>query len=138
MHLNYGAIILATVLQFIAGAIWYSLLFGKQWGKIHGFDKLPKETQQKMAKAMGPFYGVQALLTLITSFVLAMFIAYQPTWNAYAMAGFFWIGFVVPTQVSAVIFSNTERKFMFPKVAIQAGASIVCLEIAATILHLWI
>jgi len=54
------------------------------------------------------------------------------------MAGFFWIGFVVPTQVSAVIFSNTERKFMFPKVAIQAGASIVCLEIAATILHLWI
>ncbi|MGH7204180.1 MAG: DUF1761 domain-containing protein [Candidatus Levyibacteriota bacterium] len=137
MHLNYAAIILATILQFIVGAVWYSALFGKLWGKIHGFDKLPKEVQQKMMKAMGPFYALQALITLITTFVLALFIAYLPDWNAYAMAGFFWIGFVVPTQISAVIFGGTEKKWIVKKIAVQAGASIVCLEVAAAVLHLW-
>ena len=96
MQLNYLAIIVATVVQFAIGAIWYSLFFNKLWAKIHGFDKLPKEVQKKMMKEMGPFYGIQALVTLITSFVLAIFITYLPhDWNVYAMAGFLWIGFVV-------------------------------------------
>lgn len=137
MDLNYLAIIVATVLDFVAGAIWFGPIFGKQWGKVHGFDKLPKAEQDRLMKSMGPLYGVQALVTLVTVFVLAIFIAYQPSWNAYAMAAFFWIGFVVPTQISAVIFSNTEKKYMFPKVAMQAGGSIIFLEIAAAVLHLW-
>lgn len=135
MEINYLAIFLATVAQFIIGAIWYSVLFGKLWGKIHGFDKLTKEVQQQMMKAMGPFYGLQALVTLITSFVLAIFITYLPEWNPYAMAGFFWIGFVLPTQVSAVIFGGTEGKWIVKKIAVQAGASLLCLEVAATIIH---
>ena len=69
MHINYLSIIVATIVQFAIGAIWYSVFFGKLWGKIHGFDKLPKETQQKMMKAMGPFYGLQAFVTLVTAFV---------------------------------------------------------------------
>lgn len=138
MELNYLAILVATVLQFIVGAIWYSLLFGKLWGRIHGFDKLSKEVQQKMMKAMGPFYGVQFLMTLITTFVLDLFIVYLPQdWNVYAMAGFFWLGFVLPTQVSAVIFGGTESKWIVKKVAVQAGAALVCLEIAATVLHIF-
>ncbi|HSX09900.1 MAG TPA: DUF1761 domain-containing protein [Candidatus Saccharimonadales bacterium] len=138
MQLNYLSVIIATIVQFAIGAVWYSALFGKLWGRIHGFDKLPKETQQKMMKAMGPFYGLQALVTLITSFVLALFITYLPTWNPYAMAGFFWIGFVVPTQVSAVIFGGTESKWIVKKIAVQAGASILCLEAAAAVLHAFV
>ena len=135
MQLNYVAIIVATVVQFALGAVWYSFLFGKLWGRIHGFDKLPKETQQKMQKQMGPFYGLQALVTLITSIVLAIFLTYMPTWNPYAMAGFFWLGFTVPAQVSAVIFGGTEPKWMLKKIAVQAGAALVCLEAAAAVLH---
>jgi len=139
MQLNFVAIIMATVAQFIIGAVWYSFLFGKLWGKIHGFDKLPKETQQKMMKAMGPFYALQLGVTIITTVVLAIFITYLPhDWNVYALAGFFWIGFVVPTQVSAVIFGGTESKWIAKKIAVQAGASIFCLEAAATILHFFI
>lgn len=136
MYLNYTAIVIATVLQFIFGAVWYSFLFGKLWGKIHGFDKLSKDVQQKMMKQMGPFYGVQFLITLVTTFVLALFIAALPQdWNAFGMAGFFWLGFVVPTQISAVIFGGTESKWIVKKVAVQAGAALGCLEIAATVLH---
>lgn len=136
MHLNYLAILLAAIVQFIIGAIWYTPLFGKLWGKIHGFDKLPKATQKEMMKMMVPMLAVQFIITLVTTFVLAIFIAYQPTWNAYAMAGFFWLGFVVPTQVSAVIFGGTEPKWVVTKIAIMAGASILCLEAAAAIIRM--
>jgi len=135
MQINWLAIALATVAQFAIGAFWYSALFGKLWGKIHGFDKLPKETQDKMVKEMGPFYGVQLLMTVITTIILAIFITYQSSWNAYAMAGFFWLGFVVPTQVSAVIFGGTEKKWIVKKVAVQAGSAFFCLEAAAAIIH---
>lgn len=135
MQLNYLAIIIATVLQFAFGAFWYSALFGKLWGKIHGFDKLSKEVQEKMMKEMGPFYGLQAFVTLVTTVILAIFITYQPEWNAFAMAGFFWLGFVVPTQVSSVIFSNTPKEWMLKKVSVQSGAAFFCYEIAAAVLH---
>src|SRR5689334_9037727 len=135
MQVNYLAIFIAAVIQFIIGAIWYMPLFGKLWGKMHGMGNVSKEEQQKMMKSMGPFLVLQFLVTLVTTFVLAIFIAYQPTWNAYAMAGFFWIGFVVPTQVSGVIFGGTAPKWILPKLLVQAGASIVCLEAAAVVLR---
>ncbi len=137
MHLNYLAIILATFVEFAIGAVYYGPVFGKLWGEIHGFDKLSKETQDKMVKAMGPFYALQALVTLITTFVLAIFLVYQPTWNAYAMASFFWIGFVVPTQVSAVIFGGTKPEWVAKKIVLMACASLICLEVATVILHIW-
>lgn len=135
MQVNYLAVIVATVVQFILGFIWYGPIFGNLWGKMHGFDKLSKETQQKMMKSMGPFYVLQAFVTLLTAFVLSLFITYQPTWNAYAMAGFIWIGFVVPTQVSGVIFGGTERKWILPKLSILAVGSLLCLEAAAAIIR---
>src|SRR4051812_10168879 len=111
MQINFLAVILATVVQFALGFVWYGPLFSKLWGKIHGFDKLTKEVQQKMMKGMAPFYALQAFVTLITSFVFEIFIVYLPhDWNAYGLAFFFWLGFVLPAQVSAVIFGGTESK----------------------------
>jgi|SRR5579872_5563708 len=137
MQLNYLAILVATVVQFVIGAVWYMPLFGNLWGKIHGFEKVSKEKQKEMGKQMMPLLGVQLVMTLVTTVVLAIFLAYQPTWNAYAMAGFFWIGFVVPTQVSAVLFDGTNPKWVVTKIAIMAGGSLLCLEAAAAILHFW-
>lgn len=134
MNINWLAVIIATAVEFGIGAVWYGPIFGKLWGRIHGFDKLSKETQQKMMKEMGPFYGIQALVTLITTIVLAIYITNEPTWNPYAQAVFFWIGFVVPAQVSAIIFGGTEKKWIAKKIAVQAGCSLVCLEAAAAIL----
>lgn len=137
MQLNYFAIIVATVVQFIIGAIWYSLIFGKLWGRIHRFDKLPKEVQQKMIKEMGP-YALQAFVTLITTIALAIFVANVPFgFNVYTTAALLWIGFIVPAQVSAVIFGGTDKKWIVKKIAVQAGAALLCLEAAAFVLHLF-
>ncbi len=136
MQLNYVAILVAVVLQFIVGFVWYGPLFGKLWGKIHGFDKLSKEVQQKLMNEMGPIYGIQLFVTIVTTFVLAIFITNLRGWNPYGMAGFFWIGFVVPAQVSSVLFSNTEKKWMLKKILLQAGAAFVCYMVAAGVLSM--
>jgi len=135
--INYLAVLVATVVEFILGAIWYMPLFGNLWGKIHGINNVSKAERAKMMKGMGPLLGIQLLFTLITTFVLAIFLAYQPTWNAYAMSAFFWAGFVVPTQVAAVLFGGTNPKWIVTKILIMAGGSFVCLEAATIILHFW-
>lgn len=135
MSLNYSAILVASVAQFIIGAIWYMPIFGKTWGKIHGMDTVPPEELKVMQKKMIPYLVVQFIATIITTFVLAIFITYSPyAWNVYALAGFFWIGFVVPTQVSAVIFGGTKKEWVMTKILIMAGGSILCLEAGAIII----
>lgn len=136
MELNIVGIIAATVAQFIFGFIWYGPVFGKIWGQIHGFDKLSKEVQQKLMKEMGPFYILQVVVTVVTTVVLSVMLSSLPSWNPYILAGLLWLGFVLPTQVSAVVFGGTEKKWMFPKIAIQSGAALVCIMLASLVLSL--
>ena len=137
MELNIGAIVLATVAMFAVGFVWYGPLFGKLWGQIHGFDKLSKEVQQKMMKEMGPYYAVQMAVTVATAFVFSLFITMLPQdWNPYGMAGFFWLGFSGPAIVGSVIFSNTEKKWMAKKAAVQLGGNLATLLAAAAVLSM--
>ena len=135
MDINYLAVAVASVAQFIIGAIWYMPLFGKLWGRIHGFDMVSPEAQAAMRKGMWPLLVVQFIATIVTTIVLAIFIAFLPeSWNIYALAGFFWIGFVVPTQISAVLFGGTKPEWVITKILVMAGGSIICLEVAAIII----
>lgn len=137
MELDYVAIVVATLLQFVVGAIWYMGPFAKAWGKIHGFEKYSKAEQQKMMKEMPPYYLMQLIVTLVTTIVMAIFYVEMPAdWNIYCFAALAWVGFVVPTQVSAVIFGGTEGKWILTKIAIMAGGSLACLMTAAATLSL--
>ncbi len=135
IQFNYAAIFVASLAQFIFGAVWYTPVFGKVWGKIHGFDKVSKAEQQKMMKQMVPLLGMQFITTIVTTVVLsAMLVETSNVWSAYAFAGLCWIGFIVPTQVSAVLFGGTEPKWVVTKILIMAGGALGCMMIAAAIL----
>lgn len=139
MDIYYILILAAAVAQFILGALWYSpLLFGKWWMQIMEMDKVPPADMQKMQKAMMPFYGVQLLLTILFTFVLGMFIRYLQMANvgfhAYGVAGWIWLGFIVPTQVAGVIWANTKKKFWAKQIAIMISYQLVGLMLAAYIL----
>jgi hypothetical protein len=127
--------LVATVLQFICGFVWYGPLFSNLWGKIHGFDKLPKAVQQKMMKQMGPFYATQFLVTVVTTIVLSVFTQVLPSWSVFETAALLWIGFIVPTQVSGVIFGGTDPKWIMTKIGIMSGGAFVCVEVAAAVLY---
>lgn len=131
------AILLASVAEFIVGAIWYMPLFGGLWGKIHGFDKQPKLTQKEMQKAMMPMLAVQFAFTILTTIVLAKLMMMLPNYNPYMLAVMSWIGFVVPTQVSAVIFGGTEGKWVTTKIAVMAFGELACLLAAVFVLGWW-
>lgn len=134
MFINIWSVVIASVVQFIIGAIWYMPLFGKLWGKMHDFDAHSPEAAEAYKK-MPMLLVVQFIMTVITTVVLAIFITWIPmTWNPYAMAGFLWVGFVVPTQVSAALFGGTKPKWVVKKIAVMAGGSLICLEVAAAII----
>jgi hypothetical protein len=84
MQFNIIAVLVATVAQFIVGAIWYTGLFGKAWGQMHGFDQVPPEKQKEMMKDMWKLMVLQLVLTLLTTFVFALvFNDMASTWHAY-------------------------------------------------------
>ena len=133
-EVNYLAVILATIAQFIVGAIWYMPIFGKLWGKIHGFDQHSKKEQDEARSKMMPLLIAQFLFTLVTTFVFAKLILLMPYESLYKIALMLWVGFVVPTQAAAVIFGGTDPKWIVKKSAIMAGGSLACLLVAAAIL----
>jgi hypothetical protein len=135
MDINLLAILIAAVVQFIVGAIWYMPIFGKTWGKIHGFDMVPAEEQAQMMKGMWKLLVVQFISTLVMTTVLAIFITSLPAdWNVYALAGFFWLGFILTTQISAVLFGGTKPEWVLKKIAIMAVEALIRIELAAIII----
>ncbi|CAN5188450.1 hypothetical protein BH11PAT4_BH11PAT4_5360 [soil metagenome] len=135
MEVNTWAVVAATVAQFVVGMIWYTGVFGKVWGEMHGFDKLSKEVQKEMMSKMAPFYGAQLIATVITAFVLAKMIVMLPDYSPYALATLIWIGFVVPTQFSAVAFGGTEAKWIVKKMLIMTLGTLACLLVGAAVIQ---
>ncbi len=134
MDLNYLATLVATVAQFIFGAIWYMPIFGKTWGKIHGFDQVPKEQQAVMTKQMMPLLVVQFILTAITSFAFAVLAGkVSSELSLYSLGFYFWLGFILPTQAAAVIFGGTKEGWVITKIAIMAGAGLINMMIIAAV-----
>ncbi len=136
MDINYAAVLLATAAQFVVGAVWYMPLFGKIWGEMHGFDKLSKKQQQEAQSKMGPYYAAQIFVIFLTSIILAKFMAILPEYSLYTIGLMCWVGFLLPANVSSVIFGGTEPKWMTKKMAIMAGGSLACTMVATVVLSL--
>lgn len=136
MEVNILAVILATIVMFALGAFWYMVPFAKAWGKIHGFDKVSEKDQKAMQAKMGPYYGVQLVMTVLSAWVLAVLIGLVPTYSPYLIALLVWLGFVLPAQVSSVIFGGTEPKYIVSKTAIMAGEALLHLQAAALVISL--
>jgi hypothetical protein len=81
--LNYPAIIVAAVADFMLGFLWYSkALFGKAWQKHVGFT----DEQIKAGAKPAPF---------IVSFLLSVFIAFSLSLILHAVGGSFVTGVLI-------------------------------------------
>ncbi len=128
MEINIWVILVAGLIQFILGAIWYMPIFGNLWGKIHNYNPSSKEEHDKAMKSMMPLLGVQFLLNLLTAFVFVLLLnGFPKEWNVYGLAFFFWLGFSLPVQISGVVFGGTEPKWVVKKILISAGGSLISL-----------
>jgi hypothetical protein len=102
-----GGVIIA---QYIIGALWYSLLFGKQWLEINHPNGLPSKTEmEKLAKSATPYYAIQFVLTCVTAWVQWYFVmSDQDNWLSVSLL--IWIGFLVPSIIQTVIWSDPQNK----------------------------
>ena len=128
--LNVWAILVAAVVVFLLGAVWFSPgVFGKVWKTANGFgvDEPPK--------AGGTMMLLAFLLTLVMSANLAMFLNDPKTtlaWGAMAgfLAGFGWVA------MGFGIVSIFERR-PWTYVLVNGGYLTVALVVMGAILGGW-
>ena len=74
-NLNLLAVLVAAMSTMVVGFLWYSpLLFAKPWMKEMGYDPNDKARMEEMKKSAGPAYGGSFLASLISAFILALFL----------------------------------------------------------------
>jgi len=108
MVLNYIAILVASVVSFLVGMVWYSpLLFGKVWIKLIGISKEDMEKSMKKGMATSMLLGFVTLLVM--SYVLRYFIEvlrYSTAIDGVILGFMIWIGFFATSMMGIVLWEN--------------------------------
>jgi hypothetical protein len=129
--LNWLAILVATLSNFVVGGIWYSpLMFAKVWMRENNFS----ESDMKKGNT-AKIFGLTFLFSFVMAFNLAMFLNDVKTtasWGAIAgfLAGFGWVSmsiFVIGQ------FEQRSTKYML----IHAGYVTISFIIMGLILGAW-
>lgn len=110
------------------------IIFSKLWGRIHEVGKMTKAEMKKAQSQMMPLIALQILITFVTTAVLAKLLNLLTDKSLLYIVISLWLGFVVPTQIAAVMFGGTKPKWMLIKSVIMAGGSLACLIIGGVIL----
>ena len=129
--INWWAIIVSAIVSMIIGSIWFGPLFGKKWSEVMGvdFDSKSEEEKKAMMKMMGPMYALQFILSLLTLYILAHYIAgWQP--QPGAMGGiinalFIYVGFIVPTLAGNAMWSGKTKRLALNMFWINAGYNLI-------------
>jgi hypothetical protein len=128
---NFLAVIVAALVNYALGALWYGVLFGKAWQRLSG-------TAQMKVSLLSVILGL--IGALFMSFVLhhAIFFANQFLKTGGVggglMVGFFnWIGFVAPVTIGVV----TYQKKPFALWMLDNSYWLISLLLMGIILSVW-
>ena len=139
LKVNILAIVVAVVVNFVLGFLWYAKLFMKSWTKEMGYDPNMRPDGKAMAKGMALMVIGNFLFAWILAFYLAgwKFIpgsAQMGTLSfAINSALSVWIGFFVPVHLSRVVWEKHSWKLFF----INSGYHLVATVVVALILAYW-
>jgi hypothetical protein len=139
LHINFIAVLMAVVINFILGFIWYAALFAKAWTKEMAYDPNMRPDKKAMMKGM----VLMVIGNFLFAWVLAFYLAgWQYIPGAHKMNPFaiginsaisVWIGFFVPVHLSRVVWEKHSWKLFF----INSGYHLVATIVVALILSYW-
>jgi hypothetical protein len=129
-QVNFYAIFLAALSNFILGGFWYSPLgFGKVWMRETG---LTDEAIQEVN--MAKVFGLAFLASLVISFNLAMFLGPESTLQTgmfYGfLAGFGWVAM-------AFGINDLFERRSFKLFAVNAGYHTIAFSLVGAIIGFW-
>jgi hypothetical protein len=133
MKINYPAVLVAAILHWILGAVWYGLFSSK-------FLELVAWTPAQIAAIESQNHAKEYVLAFLSSLVLAYVMAHFVQYTkATTLAGglqtafWLWLGFVVTTQLASVIFEGRKAGLYLLNIGYQLVA---CLA-AGALLAVW-
>jgi Protein of unknown function (DUF1761) len=133
-HVNYLAVLVAAVVVFILGWLWYSpLLFYKPWMRARGLDPAAAMAGAKMPVGK---LAIELVRCIVLAFIIGHLIVATGVTNwviALHLGLLLWIGFPVVLLTGSVIWENIPVKVA----AIHAGDWLVKMLVISVILAIW-
>jgi len=123
-------LILATIFQTVLGMAWFGKLFGKQWMTYMEFAKRSDAEKKESETHMPKLYIGQLVVTVIANILLATCIKALPGVNPYTVAIALWVGFVLTSQATATIWSQTKFAHVPAQIAIATSYQLVSMIVS--------
>lgn len=101
---NYLAVIVASIVSFFFGWVWYGPLFGKIWSTE---NKMKMESKPQWCKL-----GYHFLTTLVLVYFFATLFE-GGFWNGIILAGVVWAGFIVSQRAASMIWMKQSWKLFW-------------------------
>lgn len=133
MKINYPAVLVAGILHWILGAVWYGMFSSK-------FVELMAWTPAQLAAIESQSHTRDYILAFVSSlvlvYILAHFVQYTKATNlagGLQTAFWLWLGFIVTTQLPTVIFEGRKPGLYL----LNIGYQVVACMVAGALLAVW-
>jgi len=131
VHVNYWAVLVAALANYVIATLWYAVIFGSLWKKLTGISDM-KPAPMNMIIV---FFG-----SLVMSYVLLHSIVFGNEYlktggvSGGIMGGFFsWLGFIAPVSLTNVIYEKRPWKLWL----LDNAFWLVSLMVMGAILSSW-
>jgi hypothetical protein len=131
VHVNYLAVFVAALANYIIATVWYAVIFGNLWKKLTGITEMKPVPMNMVIVFIG---------SLVMSYVLVHSIVFG---NSYVgtsgvsgglMGGFFdWLGFIAPVTLMSVMYEKRPWKLWI----LDNAFWLVSLLVMGAILSVW-
>ncbi len=131
---NYPAVFVAALAYFVLGALWYSLLFGKYWGK--GIEEMGIKMTKPDKGKMGIMMLKSFLANLLCAFAMAYFLGLVGVYNLHTgvkigIAG--GCGLALASQLMVANWQGTKTSVII----VDAGYQILGSILVSVIIAMW-
>jgi hypothetical protein len=126
--ISWGAVVVGVIMSIVLGSIWYGPIFGKKWAALMGMDMNDPVKVAEAKKGMWKMYVIQMIASLVTVSVLSIVLLKFDNFTTGEMVCsslLMWFGFVLPTEVGAVLWGNKSKKDAINILMINAGYGLV-------------
>ena len=133
MKINYPAVIVAAILHWILGAVWYGV-FSSKFIELMAWT--PAQIAAIESQSHTKDYILAFLSSLVLTYILAHFLQYTKAVNisgGLQTAFWLWLGFVVTTQLPTVLFEGRKPGLYL----LNIGYQFVAFLAAGALLALW-